>query len=72
MEKKKLIDRIKTSFANIKANPDAFKSGLLSVLIPGLGQFRNKQKIKAAVFFGVFLVFILIENGNKQLVIMQA
>ena len=61
MKKKKLMERIKASLANIKANPDAFKSGLLSVFVPGLGQFRNKQKIKAAVFFGVFLVFILVE-----------
>jgi len=61
MKKRKIMERIKDSFANIKANPDALKSALLSVFVPGLGQLRNKQKIKAAVFFGVFILFILVE-----------
>ena len=61
MKKRKIMDRIKASFASMKSNPDAFKSGLLSLIIPGLGQFRNKQKVKAAVFLGVFFLFILIE-----------
>ena len=61
MKKRKIMERIKTAFATIKANPDALKSALFSTLVPGLGQLRNKQKIKAAVFFGVFILFILVE-----------
>ncbi len=61
MKKKKLGVKIKAFFADIKANPDAFKSALLSLFIPGLGQLRNKQKSKFGLFFGVFIVLLLIE-----------
>ena len=35
------------------------KKSLLLSLIPGLGQFYNKQKVKGAIFLGVTLVFLL-------------
>lgn len=46
---------------DLKANPDAFKSALLSTVVMGLGQWRNKQKAKAMVFFGVLLLVVLVE-----------
>jgi arabinogalactan oligomer/maltooligosaccharide transport system permease protein len=48
-------------WGDIKENPDAMKSALLSFFIMGAGQFRNKQKSKGFVFLGVFVLVILIE-----------
>ena len=67
-KKKSLFERIKNVFSDIKQNPDPLKSAIMSFFIMGLGQFRNKQKSKAAVFFGVLLVFLLAEllTGSYQ------
>lgn len=46
---------------DIKRHPNAFKSALLSAFIMGAGQIRNKQKTKAAIFFGIFLVVLGVE-----------
>lgn len=43
-------------------------SGLLSIFIMGLGQLRNKQKSKAAIFFGIQLSYILTEILTSKLV----
>lgn len=67
-KKKSLFERIKNVFSDVKQNPDPLKSAVMSFFIMGLGQLRNKQKSKAAVFFGVFLIFLLVElfTGNYQ------
>jgi arabinogalactan oligomer / maltooligosaccharide transport system permease protein len=52
--------------ADIKENPKALKSALLSALLMGLGQFRNKQKTKGLIFLGIFIIFLLIELGTSQ------
>jgi arabinogalactan oligomer/maltooligosaccharide transport system permease protein len=66
MKKRKIMDQFKAFLADLKANPDAFKSALLSLFIPGLGQLRNKQKSKFAMFFSAFVLLIVIElvTGN--------
>jgi arabinogalactan oligomer / maltooligosaccharide transport system permease protein len=61
MKKIKIGARLKDFIADLKANPDALKSALFSVLVPGLGQLRNKQKSKFALFFSVFMIMILVE-----------
>lgn len=47
---------------------DALISGVLSFFLMGTGQLRNKQKGKAAFFFSILLVFIVIEflTGSYQ------
>lgn len=67
-KKKSLFERIKNIFSDVKKNPDPLKSAIMSFFIMGLGQLRNKQKSKAAVFFSVLLVFLLAEllTGNYQ------
>lgn len=51
-----------------KTNKKAAFRGLLSSIIPGLGQLRNKQWYKAIPFFAVFLIIIIIEltTGSYQ------
>jgi arabinogalactan oligomer / maltooligosaccharide transport system permease protein len=44
-----------------KHHPKAFGKGLSSFLVPGLGQFRNKQWYKAVPIILMVLVFVLIE-----------
>lgn len=53
--------KISDIIVDVKRNPDAFKSALCSVFIMGAGQLRNKQKLKAGIFFGIFLVVLLVE-----------
>ncbi len=48
-------------FDDIKKNPDALKSAIMSFFIMGLGQLRNKQKSKAAIFFLILVIFVLFE-----------
>lgn len=55
---------IKAVVSDVKQNPDAFKSALLSIFIMGAGQLRNKQKMKAGIFFGLFLLVLLVEVGT--------
>ncbi|MGL5540159.1 MAG: carbohydrate ABC transporter permease, partial [Erysipelotrichaceae bacterium] len=64
----KLTQRFKNGIADLKANPNAVKSAVCSALLMGSGQLRNKQKSKAAIYFGVFLLVILIElaSGSYQ------
>ena len=61
MKKKPFLSRIKAFFQDLKNNPDALTSALLSGVVMGLGQLRNKQKSKAGLFFGVFLIIVVIE-----------
>jgi arabinogalactan oligomer / maltooligosaccharide transport system permease protein len=56
-----MLARIKSFFNDIKHHPNALKSALMSSFVMGLGQYRNKEKLKGLIFFGVFIVFILIE-----------
>jgi arabinogalactan oligomer/maltooligosaccharide transport system permease protein len=46
------------SIQKAKSFPEARKIALFS-LLPGLGQVKNKQYIKAGVFFAVFIAFIV-------------
>lgn len=47
---------------------DALVSGILSAVLMGAGQLRNKQKGKALFFFSILIVFVLIEllTGSYQ------
>lgn len=56
-----LKQKWQTLRADIKANPDATKSAVLSFFIMGAGQFRNRQKSKGFVFLGVFVLALLVE-----------
>ena len=51
-----------------KIDKDALKSGIMSFFIMGLGQLRNKQKLKAVIFLSILLLVILIEvlTGSYQ------
>lgn len=51
-----------------KFDKDAFISAILSTFVMGAGQLRNKQKGKAAFFFGIFVLFVAIEllTGSYQ------
>lgn len=51
-------------FVSFKNNKKAAFRGTLSAIIPGLGQFRNKQWYKALPFLAVFLILIGIELGT--------
>jgi len=55
------IQAIRELFQDFKAHPQATKTMLLSALLMGLGQFKNKQTYKALFFLGFFLVYIAIE-----------
>lgn len=39
-------------------NQSTVKKAMLLSLIPGLGQFKNKQAFKGIIFLGIFLVFV--------------
>lgn len=56
-----MTQKNKTTLSSTEMKRDALISGLLSSIIMGLGQFRNKQKAKALLFFIPLLVIILIE-----------
>jgi len=55
------IQSIRNLFLDFKANPLATKTMLLSALLMGLGQFKNKQSYKALFFLGFFLVYLAVE-----------
>jgi len=55
------IQAIRELFQDFKAHPQATKTMLLSALLMGLGQFKNKQTYKALFFLGFFLVYVAIE-----------
>lgn len=61
MKKKKLGQRWNERLKDIKNNPDAMKSAIMSFFIMGLGQFRNKQKAKGFSFLSVGLIAIVTE-----------
>ncbi len=65
MKKRKGLLRIADVIADMKEYPDAAFSALLSALVMGLGQLRNKQKAKAAMFFGIFLAFLILEVATS-------
>ncbi len=58
---KKIIFGTKNTAIDVKNNPKSGLNGLLSAIIPGLGQLRNKQYYKAGIFFGIFLFIVLVE-----------
>jgi len=66
MSAQKRPNFIKRIQADVKEHPQAFKSAVLSALLMGLGQFRNKQKAKGWIFLGIFGVFLLIELLTSQ------
>lgn len=51
-----------------KRDKDALISGVLSAILMGLGQLRNKQKGKALFFFSILLLFVVVEllTGSYQ------
>lgn len=60
-QKRSLGARISGFFRDIKEHPDALVSALFSTILMGAGQARNKQYKKAAIFFGVLVLFVAIE-----------
>jgi arabinogalactan oligomer/maltooligosaccharide transport system permease protein len=61
MKKKKISQRWNDFIKDIKGNPDAMKSAVMSFFVMGLGQFRNKQKAKGFTFLGIGFFAILTE-----------
>jgi len=61
MKKKKFGQRWNELLKDIKDNPDALKSAVMSFFVMGLGQFRNKQKAKGFTFLGFGAVAFLTE-----------
>ncbi|TFG83067.1 MAG: sugar ABC transporter permease, partial [Erysipelotrichales bacterium] len=61
MKKKKFTQRWNELIQDIKHNPDAMKSAVMSFFVMGLGQFRNKQKAKGFSFLSVGLIALLTE-----------
>lgn len=57
----KFTERLSRFKNDIADHPDALKSALLSTVVMGLGQWRNKQKAKAMVFYLVILTVIMTE-----------
>jgi arabinogalactan oligomer / maltooligosaccharide transport system permease protein len=57
----RIVNFFKSIFLAAKHHPKAFKRGLMSFFLMGLGQLRNKQWYKAAPIFAIFLIFLLIE-----------
>ncbi len=51
---------------------DALVSALLSALVPGLGQFRNRQRSKGLVIFLVFVAAIAVELMTSDYFTMSA
>lgn len=49
-----------------RENPKAFKRGLSSFFLMGLGQFKNKQWYKGAPFLGILLIFIIVEIATSS------
>lgn len=72
MKKKPFLSRIKAFFQDLKDNPDAVTSAVLSGFVMGLGQLRNKQKSKAGLFFGVFLLILIIELSDAAIAVDNA
>jgi len=59
------IQSVRDLFVDFKANPQATKTMLLSALLMGLGQFKNKQTYKALFFMGFFLVYFVVELATS-------
>jgi arabinogalactan oligomer/maltooligosaccharide transport system permease protein len=66
--KPNVFKRIKNVFEDVKANPDALMTALLSALFMGAGQVRNKQWYKAIPLFVVLVLFLGFEfvSGSYQ------
>jgi len=62
---RRLIQSIRNLFVDFKANPQATKTMMLSALLMGLGQFKNKQTYKALFFLGFFLVYFAVELATS-------
>ena len=66
---KSIVLAIINFFKNLKKakeeEPEAFKKGLMSFFLMGLGQFKNKQWYKGAPILGVFLLFLIIEIATS-------
>ncbi len=56
-----ILNFFKNLYLAAKHHPRSFLKGLSSFFLMGLGQFRNKQPYKGALFLGIFLVFLLTE-----------
>ncbi|MGL5978714.1 MAG: ABC transporter permease subunit [Erysipelotrichaceae bacterium] len=67
-EKVSLKNRFSNFIADLKAHPNALKSAVCSTFLMGSGQLRNKQKEKAAIYFGIFLLIVIVEiaSGSYQ------
>jgi arabinogalactan oligomer / maltooligosaccharide transport system permease protein len=59
------ITSITSLFQDFKDHPQATKSMVLSALLMGLGQFKNKQTYKALFFLGFFLVYVAVELATS-------
>ncbi len=51
-------------YVSFRDNPKAGFSGLLSAILPGTGQVKNKQWYKAIPFFAIFAILILVEYNT--------
>ncbi len=60
-----IVRKIRNFFVSIyraaKDNPKAFRKGLSSFFLMGLGQFRNKQWYKGVPLMGILVVVLLVE-----------
>lgn len=66
--KTSITQKFKSFVADLKAHPNAVKSAIASTFLMGAGQLRNKQKSKAAIYFGFFLLILIVEvaTGSYQ------
>lgn len=56
---------IGSTLGEIFSHKDALVSALMSALVMGLGQWRNKQRGKALMFIGILLFFLVIEVATS-------
>jgi arabinogalactan oligomer / maltooligosaccharide transport system permease protein len=61
-----VIQSIRHLLTEFKNNPNATKTMLLSAVLMGLGQFKNKQHFKGYFFLGIFLFFVGIEIATSR------
>ena len=61
-----VINFFKSIIVAKREHPEAFKKGLASFFLMGLGQFKNKQWYKGVPFLGIFLVFLIFEIATSS------
>ncbi|MFP4078941.1 MAG: hypothetical protein ACLFUQ_07340, partial [Candidatus Izemoplasmataceae bacterium] len=61
-----IINFFKSILKAKRENPEAFKRGLASFFLMGLGQIKNKQWYKGLPILGVFLIFLIAEIATSS------